>query len=171
MGFIAQNTEIPIYTKSDMVKYKMLNTTLYEFTLWHKKPPGKKVTIPAILKICCYVARATPEEVQSRSRKDNMVFARQTAQYFSALLTEETATKIGQDIGGRHHATVGHSIKTIRIAADPEWHDDRREDIMLIARLLEEKYRVGVHAHIKYDRENPDRNERMCDLQWRSIHQ
>ena len=164
MNFITQDTEIPIYTKQDMIKFRASTHTLYEFTLWEKKPLEKKVTIPAILKICCYVAQVAPQEVQFKSRKAEIVFARQTAHFFSALLTEETLEKIGKKIGGRDHSTVIYSIKNIRTATDPQWKDKRREKIMLIARLIKEKYRIDTYAYIKYDRENPDRNEKMYNM-------
>ena len=164
MGFLTQDIEIPIYTKTDMIKFRASTSTLMEYTRWEKKPLKKKVTMSGILKICCSVAGTTPQKAHSRSRKAEDVFGRQTVHYFSHILTDGSLGRIGKAIGKRHHATVIHSIRNIRTAADPQWHDYRREKIMLIARLLEDKYRLGVYELIKFDREEAKHAEKMQAL-------
>ena len=170
MGFITTDIEIPIYTKTDMVRYKASDLTLREYTRWEKKPLKKKVSMQGILKVCCYVANTTPQKVHSRSRKAEDVFGRQTAQYFSHILIGDSLGRIGKAIGKRDHATVIHSIRTIRTAADPQWHDNRKEKIMLIARLLEDKYRAGVYELIKFDREKAKHDEKMQALFGKRFH-
>lgn len=54
------------------------------------------------------------EKLSSKTRKRNIVVARQLAIYFCKNMTDLSLKEIGRHFGERDHATVLHSIKTIR---------------------------------------------------------
>jgi len=53
------------------------------------------------------------EELNSKSRKRDIVQARQFAMYFAKKMTRKPYAEIGKKIGKRNHATVLHACKTI----------------------------------------------------------
>ena len=53
------------------------------------------------------------DELQSKSRKRNVVQARQIAMYFAKEITKTSLTSIGRHIGQRDHSTVLHSCKIV----------------------------------------------------------
>lgn len=56
--------------------------------------------------------RVSVQEMQSRTRKQNIVFPRQVAMYLSRLHTRQSLAEIG-GVFGRDHATVLHAIKVV----------------------------------------------------------
>ncbi len=56
----------------------------------------------------------TISELSERSRKPELVLARQLAHFKAFKLTKSSLTDIGKAIGNKDHATVLHSIKTIQ---------------------------------------------------------
>ncbi len=52
-------------------------------------------------------------DIQSKSRKREIVQARQFAMYFAKKITNKPYAEIGKNIGNRNHATVLHACKTI----------------------------------------------------------
>jgi chromosomal replication initiator protein len=76
--------------------------------------PQKDITVEHILdKVCDYYG-IKPELLQSRSRKREIVQARQVAMYFSKNFTNSSLSSIGALIGGRDHATVLHACKAVK---------------------------------------------------------
>lgn len=55
----------------------------------------------------------TIDEMRSKSRKQEIVMARQIVMYLTHKYTDEPLTAIGQMLGGRTHATVLHSCKVV----------------------------------------------------------
>ncbi len=53
------------------------------------------------------------DDIQSKSRKREIVQARQFAMYFAKKITNKPYAEIGRNIGNRNHATVLHACKTI----------------------------------------------------------
>ncbi len=51
--------------------------------------------------------------LQSKSRKRNVVQARQIAMFFAKRFTKASLATIGTQIGKRDHATVLHACKTV----------------------------------------------------------
>ena len=51
--------------------------------------------------------------MKSKTRKREIVQARQVAMYFSKNLTKSSLATIGSQIGGKDHATVLHACKTV----------------------------------------------------------
>ena len=54
------------------------------------------------------------EDIYGKSRKSEIVLARQLSIYLAQVHTQLSASKIGLLIGNKNHATVLHSIKTIK---------------------------------------------------------
>jgi chromosomal replication initiator protein len=60
--------------------------------------------------------------LQSKTRKREIVQARQVAMYFSKSLTKSSLATIGAQIGGKDHATVLHACKTVNNLMDTDKH-------------------------------------------------
>lgn len=74
---------------------------------------AEKHNIQNIIRTVCSYFNVSADQIQSSSRKREIVQARQTAMYFANKLTDETLTTIGSSIGKRNHATVLHACKTV----------------------------------------------------------
>jgi len=77
------------------------------------KNTKKEISIDYIQKIVCNYYNIGLEQLQSRTRKREIVQARQVAMYFSKSLTKSSLATIGSQIGGKDHATVLHACKTV----------------------------------------------------------
>lgn len=78
------------------------------------KHSQKEVSVTRIVKVITEHFNVDPELLHSRSRKREIVTARQVAMYFAKKLTKLPLSAIGIQIGKRDHATVLHSDKTIK---------------------------------------------------------
>jgi chromosomal replication initiator protein len=89
----------------------------------------KVLTMDQIIECTCEHCNIRQEDVYGKSRKANIVLARQLSMYFAQQLTKLTTSKIGTLVGNRNHATVIHSVKTIenRLKTDKEFHRDVKE--------------------------------------------
>lgn len=74
----------------------------------------KPVTLDEIIAHTCNTLNVRREDIYGRSRKANIVLARQTVMYLAQKLTNLSISRIGNLIGDRNHATVIHSINTIK---------------------------------------------------------
>lgn len=96
----------------------------------------RNITVELIQSTVCDYYKVTPEELRSRTRRHEIVLARQVAMYFSREKTGDSLASIGASVGGKDHATVLHSCKTIKNQLEI---DKRlREEISEIERMLEE---------------------------------
>lgn len=77
------------------------------------KNTKKNISIDYIQKIVCNYFNVPVELIHSKTRKREIVQARQVAMFFSKQLTKSSLTTIGAQIGGKDHATVLHACKTI----------------------------------------------------------
>lgn len=77
------------------------------------KNTKKEISIDYIQKVVCNYYNIALEQMQSRTRKREIVQARQVAMYFSKSLTKSSLATIGSQIGGKDHATVLHACKTV----------------------------------------------------------
>ena len=73
----------------------------------------KNVTIDQIITTTCEHFNVKEEDIFGKSRKAEIVTARQMSMYLAHKHTKLTASKIGIYVGNRDHATVLHGIKTI----------------------------------------------------------
>jgi len=71
------------------------------------------LSIDKVEKAVCQYFNLTIDDINSPSRKRAIVQARQIAMYLSRNLTESSLSSIGEQIGGKDHATVLHACNTV----------------------------------------------------------
>lgn len=71
------------------------------------------ITIPQIASIVEEYFNLNPGDIQIKTRKREILQARQIAMYFSKILTKDCLSLIGFFLGKKDHATVLHSCKTV----------------------------------------------------------
>ena len=71
------------------------------------------VTIDKVQKVVCDYFNITRDELLSKTRKRQIVQARQIAMYMSRSLINCSLSTIGAEIGGKDHATVLHACSTV----------------------------------------------------------
>ena len=74
--------------------------------------------IQIIFKLVCDFRGIPIEKAYSKTRKREIVECRQIAMTISMELIKATLQEIGQNIGGKDHATVLHAKKTIKNLCD-----------------------------------------------------
>lgn len=77
------------------------------------KIDDEPLTIDEILDKVCAHFNVTTNAVNSRSRKQDIVLARQVSMYLAQKFTKMSAKRIGKLVGGRDHSTVLHSCSQI----------------------------------------------------------
>ncbi len=77
------------------------------------KSTKREISIDYIQKVVCNFYNIGLEQLQSKTRKREIVQARQVAMFFSKTLTKSSLATIGSQIGGKDHATVLHACKTV----------------------------------------------------------
>jgi len=84
------------------------------------KHTKKEISINYIQKVVSGYFNMSSDMLQSKTRKREIVQARQIAMYFSKTLTKSSLASIGAQIGGKDHATVLHACKTINNLMDTD---------------------------------------------------
>jgi len=104
ISLLAQSTlnkkEITLDLAKDMIDKLIKNTK-------------REISIDYIQKVVCNYFNIPLEQIQSKTRKREIVQARQVAMFFSKSLTKASLATIGSQIGGKDHATVLHACKTV----------------------------------------------------------
>ncbi|MCR5821509.1 MAG: chromosomal replication initiator protein DnaA [Bacteroidales bacterium] len=77
------------------------------------KNTSREITIEYIQKVVCDYFNLPIESIQSRTRKREIVQARQLTMYFAKKMTKSSLAIIGLQCGNKDHATVLHACKTI----------------------------------------------------------
>jgi chromosomal replication initiator protein len=88
-----------------------------------------EITIDYIQKIVCDYFNMPVDSLQTKTRKREVVQARQIAMFFSKSLTKSSLASIGSQIGHKDHATVLHACKTVNnlIDTDKQFKIDMEE--------------------------------------------
>ncbi|MFV0521322.1 MAG: chromosomal replication initiator protein DnaA [Mangrovibacterium sp.] len=73
-----------------------------------------ELSVNYISKVVCDNLNLEIEDIQSKTRKREIVQARQLAMYFSKEMTKQSLSAIGAQIGKKDHATVLHACKTVK---------------------------------------------------------
>lgn len=99
---------------------------------------NNQISIESIQNHVCEYFGIDPNKVREKTRKQEIVEARQIAMYLSKKFTESSLKTIGLHFGGRDHSTVIHAINTIegRLSTSPKY---RR-----ILSELEQKIEVAI---------------------------
>ncbi|MDD6124728.1 MAG: chromosomal replication initiator protein DnaA [Paraprevotella sp.] len=89
----------------------------------------RTITMDQIVERTCDYFQIRQEDVYGKSRKANIVLVRQLSMYLAQHHTQLTASKIGTLVGGRNHATVIHSVRTIekRLKSDKDFQQKVNE--------------------------------------------
>lgn len=83
------------------------------------------ISIDMITKVICDYLKVDENKIRDKTRKKEVVFARQIAMYLSKELTKSSLKTIGLNFGGRDHSTVIHACVSIEAAKknDPSLKD------------------------------------------------
>src|SRR6056297_734687 len=84
------------------------------------KNSKKEISVDYIQKVVCDYFNISPDQLHSKTRKREIVQARQIAMFFSKSLTKSSLASIGSQIGGKDHATVLHACKTVNNLIDTD---------------------------------------------------
>ncbi len=100
------------------------------------KNTNKEISMDYIQKVVSDYFGLSIEQMNSKTRKRNIVQARQLSMYFSKQHTKASLTAIGLQCGNKDHATVLHACKTVQnlIDTDKEFRsyvDDLEKNIKL----------------------------------------
>ena len=81
------------------------------------------LTIDEIQRVACEYFNISEDLVRGKTRKREVVQARQVAMYFSKQLTQHSLKTIGLHFGGRDHSTVIHANQSVedQIDTDPKF--------------------------------------------------
>lgn len=77
------------------------------------KSTAKEISIEYIQKIVCDYFKISIEEINAKTRKREVVQARQLCMFFSKKYTKLPLSSIGAYCGNKNHATVLHACRTI----------------------------------------------------------
>lgn len=109
------------------ITYELANSVLNQLVV---NNPKKEITIEAIQKKVCDYYKLPLDTILTKSRKREVVQARQVAMYFSKNFTPASLSTIGMKNGNRDHATVLHACKTVNNFLDTD-RDFKRQIIEL----------------------------------------
>ncbi len=84
------------------------------------KNTAREVSIDYIQKVVCDYFEMPIDHLKSKTRKREVVQARQIAMYFSKQMTKSSLATIGMHCGGKDHATVLHACKTVNNLMDTD---------------------------------------------------
>ena len=77
------------------------------------KNSKRELSIEYISKVVCDYFNMPVDALQTKTRKREIVQARQLTMYFSKTMTKYSLASIGAQIGNKDHATVLHACKTV----------------------------------------------------------
>ena len=77
------------------------------------KNAKREISIDYIQKVVCDYFNMPIEVLKSKTRKREIVQARQIVMYFAKQMTKSSLSTIGSQIGNKNHATVLHACKTV----------------------------------------------------------
>lgn len=84
------------------------------------KTTSKEITIDTIQKMVCEYYDIPYDKLQAKTRKREIVQARQISMYLAKNHTKSSLKTIGDHFGGRDHTTVIHSCQTVKDLMDTD---------------------------------------------------
>jgi len=81
---------------------------------------NREITISYIISSVCEEMGTSQADFFTSTRKRNVVQARQLSMYFAKKYTKASLIVIGEQCGGKDHATVIHSLKTVTNLLDTD---------------------------------------------------
>lgn len=93
------------------------------------KNVSREISIDYIQKLVCDFYGISVDQVKSKTRKREIVQARQISMFFAKDLTKASLKNIGMHFGGRDHSTVIHACQTVNdlIETDKKFRGDVEE--------------------------------------------
>lgn len=147
LSYISENIDESVRDLEGIINSLMAYSVVYNcdinMQLVNKVMPRFKTSIPEATKsysveqICELVSQhfgVDVNEIYSRSRRQPISFIRQVAIYMADKYTGESNVQVGLKIGGRNHATVIHSINSIKNLL--EYDEETRETIRQIEEAI-----------------------------------
>ena len=123
MENITSNKELINYirTMNLIIRKKEKQLTKYRVKMLKYKPEKSEIiSVDSIKENVCNYFGLPVDHLNSQSRKREIVQTRQICHYFAKKYTKLSLIQIGWDIGGKDHATVLHSIKTVNNLMDTD---------------------------------------------------
>ena len=111
-----------------------INERLVCEVLGERGTPMTRITLERIMEVVSEEFGIPREHIVGKSRKREVVLARQTVMHFAKLLTHQSLKSIGAYFAGRDHSTVIHALRTIEGYMDTDPQFNARVD--RIERLL-----------------------------------
>jgi chromosomal replication initiator protein len=84
------------------------------------KSTAREVSIDYIQKVVCDYFDLQIDTMKSKTRKREVVQARQIAMFFAKSMTKSSLATIGMHCGGKDHATVLHACRTVNNLMDTD---------------------------------------------------
>lgn len=84
------------------------------------KTSSKEITIDTIQKMVCEFFDVSYDKLLHKTRKREVVQARQISMYLAKAFTKNSLKTIGEHFGGRDHTTVIHSCQTVKDLMDTD---------------------------------------------------
>jgi len=84
------------------------------------KTSSKEITIETIQKMVCDFFDVPYDKLLEKTRKREVVQARQITMYLAKMFTKNSLKTIGEHFGGRDHTTVIHSFQTVKDLMDTD---------------------------------------------------
>ncbi|MEY2950156.1 MAG: hypothetical protein RLZZ248_1357 [Bacteroidota bacterium] len=81
---------------------------------------NKEVTVASIQKLVADHFKISVEKIQGKTRKREIVIARQLSMFLAKNMTDTSLKTIGQNFGGRDHSTVIYSCNTVSELMDTD---------------------------------------------------
>lgn len=111
---------ISILAQSSMNKKEITPELALKVIEKFVKNTPREITVEYIQKMVCDYFSIPVEKMQSKTRKREIVQARQLAMYFSKNYTKSSLAAIGSKCGNKDHATVLHACKTVKNLAETD---------------------------------------------------
>jgi chromosomal replication initiator protein len=99
------------------------------------KTSSKEITIEAIQKMVCEYFDVSYDKLLHKTRKREIVQARQITMYLAKAFTKNSLKNIGEHFGGRDHTTVIHSCQTVKDLMDTD--SFFRENVMELTQKVQ----------------------------------
>lgn len=147
IDYIAENVNESVRDLEGIVISMMAHSTIYnkeiDLELAQRivrkvvRSETKSISVDDIINVVCKHFDLEPVAIHTKSRKREVVQARQVAMYLAKAHTDFSTSKIGKFIGNKDHATVLHACKTVK--GQCEVDKAFRSDIENIQTLLRKK--------------------------------
>jgi chromosomal replication initiator protein len=128
IDFVAENVTDSIRELEGVINSIMAHSTVYnreidldmakEIIRKIVKYEKKSINIDDILHVVCKQYGLEFSAIHTKSRKSEIVLARQVAMYLAKKYTDYSTSKIGQLIGNKNHATVIYAFRMVKEQAE-----------------------------------------------------